>query len=60
MDEGCAEPTLDDLLADPAMWLLMRRDGVEESDLRALLGAHKGSARDRSGGDQRRAQKTMD
>jgi hypothetical protein len=39
MNEGCAEPTLDDLLSDSAMWLLMRRDGVEESDLRVLLGA---------------------
>ncbi len=32
-----SEPTLDDILAEPATRLLMRRDGVEEAALRALL-----------------------
>ena len=31
------EPSLDELLEDSAMRLLMRRDGVTESDVRALL-----------------------
>jgi hypothetical protein len=32
------EPSLDELFRDVAMQLLMRRDGVRESDVRALLG----------------------
>ena len=32
-----AEPGLDDLLGDPVMRLLMRRDGIEEGGLRRLL-----------------------
>ena len=33
---GC-EPRLDDLLADPIVRLVMRRDGVEPAQLRALI-----------------------
>ena len=33
----CTDPSLDELLGDTAMRLLMRRDGVTESDIRALL-----------------------
>lgn len=33
----CTEPSLDELFRDVAMQLLMRRDGVRESDVRALL-----------------------
>ena len=36
-NERCAEPSLDELFGDSAMRLLMRRDGVTESDIRALL-----------------------
>ena len=35
--ERCTEPSLDELFEDIAMRLLMRRDGVTESDIRALL-----------------------
>jgi hypothetical protein len=31
------QPTLDEMLADPMVRLVMRRDGVDESCLRALL-----------------------
>ena len=33
----CIEPTLDELLGDTTVRLLMRRDGVTESEVRALL-----------------------
>ena len=33
----CTEPSLDELFGDVAIQLLMRRDGVTESDVRALL-----------------------
>ncbi len=33
----CTEPSLDDLFSDFAIQLLMRRDGVTEGDIRALL-----------------------
>ena len=33
----CIEPTLDELLGDAAVRLLMRRDGVTETDIRLLL-----------------------
>ena len=33
----CTEPSLDELFRDVAVQLLMRRDGVRESDVRALL-----------------------
>lgn len=33
----CTEPSLDELFGDDALRLLMRRDGVTESDIRALL-----------------------
>ena len=35
------EPSLDELFGDAAIRLLMRRDGVTESDVRALLCALK-------------------
>jgi hypothetical protein len=34
----CTEPSLDELFRDTAVQLLMQRDGVTESDVRALLG----------------------
>jgi hypothetical protein len=37
MDECCAEPSLEELLKDAATRLLMRSDGVSESDIRGLL-----------------------
>jgi hypothetical protein len=40
-NEGCTEPTLDELLGDVAMRLLMRSDDVTERDIRALLGMLK-------------------
>jgi hypothetical protein len=36
-NEYCTEPSLDELFGDAAVRLLMRRDGVTESDIRALL-----------------------
>ena len=36
-NEACTEPFLDELFGDAAMRLLMRRDGITESDIRALL-----------------------
>ena len=33
----CTEPPLDELFWDDAMQLLMRRDGITEGDIRALL-----------------------
>ena len=33
----CIEPTLDELLGDSAVRLLMQRDGVTENDIRALV-----------------------
>lgn len=32
-----AEPTVDDMLADPIVQLVMQRDGVEEAELRRTL-----------------------
>ena len=40
-DVQCTEPSLDELFGDAAIRLLMRRDGVTESDVRALLCALK-------------------
>src|SRR5437016_5455514 len=37
VNRGCPEPSLDELFGDDAMRLLMQRDGVTESDIRALL-----------------------
>jgi hypothetical protein len=34
---SCNEPSLDELFGDFAIQLLMRRDGVTESDIRELL-----------------------
>ena len=36
-ESRCTEPSLDELFSDTAVQLLMRRDGVKESDIRALL-----------------------
>ena len=38
------EPTLDDMLADPIVKLLMSSDGVRSNDLERLLNAAKQSA----------------
>lgn len=37
------EPGLGDMLADPITRAVMRRDGVEEADLRALIAAQRQS-----------------
>lgn len=42
-DTRCTEPSLDELLGDAAIQLLMRRDGVSESDVRALVGELRGA-----------------
>ena len=36
-NERCSEPSLDELFGDSALRLLMRRDGVTEGDIRAML-----------------------
>ena len=36
-ERGHIEPSLDELFGDDAIQLLMRRDGVTESEVRALL-----------------------
>ena len=41
VDDRCTEPSLDELFGDVAMRLLMQRDGVTESDIRALVGRLK-------------------
>jgi hypothetical protein len=38
---SCTEPSLEELFGDAAMRLLMGRDGVTESDIRALLSTLK-------------------
>jgi hypothetical protein len=53
-NERCTEPSLDELFGDPAMRLLMRRDGVTESDIRALLGELKDARAVALGGQQSR------
>ena len=57
MTRCCSEPTVEDLLADRAMRLLMARDGVQEQALRELLDKvrrsrtpHIGAAFDRTPG----------
>jgi hypothetical protein len=50
----CTEPSLDELFGDAAMRLLMRRDGVTESDIRALLCTLKDARAVRSCGTKRR------
>lgn len=37
------EPGLGDMLADPITRAVMRRDGVDEADLRALIAAQRES-----------------
>lgn len=39
--EAGIEPRLEDLLGDPLTHMLMRRDGVSDSNLRQLIGAAK-------------------
>ena len=48
----CAEPSLDELFGDIAVQLLMRRDGVRESDIRSLLGQVKQAWAATLGGDR--------
>ncbi|MGE0722969.1 MAG: hypothetical protein AB7O45_01270 [Alphaproteobacteria bacterium] len=38
----CGEPTLDDLLADPVMHIVMRRSRTSADDLRRLAGRLNG------------------
>jgi hypothetical protein len=52
--ERCTEPSLDELFGDSAMRLLMRRDGVTESDIRALLCELKDARAVAFGGQQSR------
>jgi hypothetical protein len=52
-NERCTEPSLDELFGDSAMRLLMRRDGVTESDIRALLHELKGARAVALGGNER-------
>jgi hypothetical protein len=47
------EPSLDELFRDVAMQLLMRRDGVSESDVRALLSELRDAREAASGGTGR-------
>jgi hypothetical protein len=47
------EPSLDELFRDVAMQLLMRRDGVRESDVRALLSELRDAREAASGGTAR-------
>ena len=47
------EPSLDELFGDVAMQLLMRRDGVRESDVRMLLSELRDARRAASGGTAR-------
>ena len=49
------EPSLDELFGDVAMQLLMRRDGVTESDLRALLSELSDARAVASGGTARKS-----
>ncbi len=41
--DGLREPGLGDMLADPITRAVMRRDGVEERDLRALMASQRES-----------------
>jgi len=34
---GSRQPSLEEMLADPIVWMVMRSDGVQEHELRALL-----------------------
>ena len=52
-NERCTEPSLDELFGDSAMRLLMRRDGVTEGDIRALLHELKGARAVALGGNER-------
>ena len=47
---GFPEPTLAQLLDDPLVRLLMKRDGVNPGELRTLLAAVAGSVESRRGG----------
>jgi hypothetical protein len=54
LNQCCAEPSLDELFDDFAVQLLMRRDGVTESDVRALLCDLKGVRKAALGGIKRK------
>jgi hypothetical protein len=49
----CAEPSLEELFGDVAMRLLMRRDGVTERDIRALLCELRNARAEALGGTKR-------
>ena len=50
----CTEPSLDELFGDVAVRLLMRRDGVTESDIRRNEGCASSSVAKRGPGAARR------
>jgi hypothetical protein len=52
---GNQEPTLEELLVDPIMHLLLARNGLTAEDMRALVDALRQKLRARSGGPERRA-----
>jgi hypothetical protein len=54
-NQHCTEPSLDELFGDFPMQLLMRRDGVTESDVRTLLCQIKDIRAVASGGTKRDA-----
>jgi hypothetical protein len=43
-----AEPALEELLADPVLHLVMRRDGVSPAELRAVIAAARARRRARN------------
>ena len=49
------QPSLDELFVDVAMKLLMRRDGVTESDVRALLSELRDARAVAAGGTARKS-----
>jgi hypothetical protein len=44
---GGIEPDLNDMLADPVVHLVMRRDGVTEAELRRVIAAARAMLRSR-------------
>ena len=49
------DPTLEELLGDPIMHLLLARNGLTAEDMRALVDAVRQKLRARSGGPEWRA-----
>ena len=45
--EGGVEPALSEVLADPVVHLVMRRDGVSACELRRVIAAARGKLRSR-------------